>query len=318
MDSIALQTEVRTALSLSDELGRHEHALGNDSLAGHLAAVRSLLVGLERQAGRPAAPSPADVERLDLAIAKLRERALEVPMPLRPRLGQLLAALDRIVFAEARPTEQVPAKPLLGVLPLARVVPQDAHSVLDYAAAAAYFASAKLARTARGRFVGAMLGAKVTGVSAITDYRLSLAKVVPIEAHEGFDYIGSASAIAAPFVLGYVRKDPVASLLQIGAGIATLMASLVTDYRADKGIGRALRSRGGPGRFRKARRKAPVAEAAIVRRLPDSEPGPFLASFDEPRRVSEVQRPLEGLAGPSYLPDLESLDAWEEPVSSRG
>lgn len=242
-------------------------------------------------------------------------------MPLRPRLGQLLAALDRIVFAESRPTEQIPAKPLLGVLPLARVVPQDAHSVLDYAAAAAYFASAKLARTTRGRVVGAMLGAKVTGVSALTDYRLSLAKVVPIELHESFDYLGSASAIAAPFALGYVRKDPLAALLQVGAGVATFLASLFTDYRADKGIGRALRSRGGPGRYRRARRiaaKQPVAKAAIVRRLPDSEPEPFLASFEEPRRVSEVQRPLEGLAGPSYIPDLESIDSWDEPVSSRG
>lgn len=312
MDSIALQTEVRNALSLSDELGRHEHALGNDSLAGHLAAVRSLLGGLERQAGRPAAPSPVDVERLDVAIAKLRERAPEVPAPLRPRLGQLLAALDRVAFAEARPTEQIPSKALLGVLPLARVVPQDAHSILDYAAAAAYFASAKLARTTRGQLVGTMLGAKVTGVSALTDYRLSLAKVVSIEAHAAFDYASSASAIAAPFVLGYVRKDPVASLLQIGTGIATMIASLFTDYRADKGIGRALRSRGGPGRYRKARRvvKKAVAPVAILRTLPEPEP--------EPIRVSEVQRPLEGLSGPSYIPELESIDEWgDEPVSSR-
>lgn len=318
MDSIALQTEVRNALSLSDELGRHEHALGNDSLAGHLAAVRSLLGGLERQAGRPAAPSPVDVERLDVAIAKLRERAPEVPAPLRPRLGQLLAALDRVVFAESRPTEQIPSKPLLGVLPLARVVPQDVHSILDYASAAAYFASAKLARTTRGQLVGAMLGAKVAGVSAVTDYRLSLAKVVSIEAHEGFDYIGSATAITAPFVLGYVRKDPITSLIQIGTGIATMLASLFTDYRADKGIGRALRSRGGPGRYRKARRvaKKPVAPVAILRSLPESEP--VLATAGEPVRVAEVQRPLEGLSGPSFLPSLENIEEWgDEPVSSR-
>lgn len=322
MDAIALHLEVRNALSLSDELGRHEHALGNDSLAGHLAAVRSLLGEIERDLGRSyearVVASPATIARLASCLATLRRRDGEIPAPLKPRVGQLLAALDRVVFAESRPGEQVPAKVLFDTLPLARVVPQDVHAILDYVAAAGYLASAKVARTTRARVVGAMLGAKVGGVSAITDYRLSAAKIVPIELHECFDYVSGASAIAAPFVLGYVRKDPIAALLQIGAGLGTMLASLFTDYRADKGVGRALRSKGGPARYRKARRHEPkpartpekptVADAAIVKSI--SRPIPVAL---DPRRVPEVQRPLEGLAGPSALPSLDDL--FDEPVS---
>ena len=49
MDVIALHLEVRNALSLADELGRHEHALGNDVLAGQLADSRRRLEELDAQ-----------------------------------------------------------------------------------------------------------------------------------------------------------------------------------------------------------------------------------------------------------------------------
>jgi len=323
MDAIALHLEVRNALSLSDELGRHQHALGNDSLAGHLAAVRSLLSEIERDIGRShearVVASPATIERLEHCIAKLRDRDGEVPAPLKPRVGQLLAALDRVVFAESRPGEQVPAKPLFDTLPLARVVPQDVHSILDYVAAAGYAASAIVARTTRARVVGTLLGAQVAVVSAATDYKLSATRVVPVELHECFDYVSGVSAVAAPFVLGYLRKDPLAALLQIGAGLTTIVASLFTDYRADKGVGRALRSRGGPARYRKARRHmqkepareaAPIAPVVVLKNLPRATSATL-----EPRRVAEVQRPLEGLSGPSAIPGLEDYEVWEEPIS---
>ena len=54
------------------------------------------------------------------------------------------------------------------------------------------------------------------------------------------------TAIAAPFVLGYAKKDPLAALLHVGLGLGTLVTSLLTDYRADKGVAWPMRSRGGP------------------------------------------------------------------------
>lgn len=279
MDAFTLHLELRNALSLSDELGRHEHAIGNDSLAGQLAALRTALGELEREAGRSheaqVPPNPTLIERLERGLGVLRDRLEEVPATLRPRLGQLLASVERIIFVELRPRAPIPSKPLLGALPLKRVIPQDVHSVMDYLVAGAYFVSASLAKTKRARAVGLLLGANVGGVSLLTDYKLSAAKVIPIEVHEVLDHASGAQAAAAPFLLGYAKKDRVAAAIQIVAGLGTILASLFTDYRASRGVGWAIRSRGGPlaGRFKKA-------------------------------RVPEAQRPLEGLANPSVLPRL--------------
>jgi hypothetical protein len=282
MDATALHLEIRNALSLSDELGRHEHALGNDSLAWHLAAVRTALSDLERDLGRSHErawqATPIQIEKLERVLAVLQDRSEEIPATLRPRVGQLLAALERVVYAEQRPLSAVPAKPLFGVLPLKRVIPQDVHSVMDYLSAGAYLASSKLARTARGRAVGVFLGGNVGAVSLMTDYRLSATKLIPIELHELLDHASGGTAVMAPFVLGYVRKDPIAAAIQIMTGLGTIVASLFTDYRAERGVSRALRSRGGP-EARAARRTKVV-------------------------RVPEAQRPLEGLASPSYLPPM--------------
>jgi hypothetical protein len=166
------------------------------------------------------------------------------------------------------------------VLPLARVIPQDVHSIGDYLMSAAYFASAVVARTRRARSMGLLLGCGVAGVSLTTDYRLSLMKLLPIETHEVLDHVSGLKAASAPFALGYINKDPIASAIQIAAGLGTIALSLVTDYRADRGVTYSRRSKGGPSPRRD--------------RLPKNVRN----------RVREVQRPLEGFAGPSYLPSL--------------
>ena len=151
MDAIALHLELRNAITLSDELGRHEHALGDDELAGHLAAVRTTLGELERVVGRSherqVSPKPTLIDRLETSRRILRDRLEEIPVSLRSRVAVLMASLERIIFAELRPSSPVPAKPVLGGLPLRRVVPQLVHSLADYVAAIALLASAKLAKT---------------------------------------------------------------------------------------------------------------------------------------------------------------------------
>lgn len=250
MDPTSLHLEIRNALSISDELSRYEHALGNDRLAAHLASMRTALGDLERMAGRTHAdaghPSSLLVEALERGVHELGERLDEVPYFLVPRVRSLIGYGDRIVFAYRNPDARVPARVVAGVLPLARVIPQDVHSVGDYSAAALYALSAKLARTSRARIVGAGLAGSVAGVSLVTDYRLSAVKILPIETHEKLDWATGLGAIAAPFLLGYVRKDPIASVIQIAAGLTTCVLSLFTDYRAEKGRTSPRRSKGGP------------------------------------------------------------------------
>ena len=159
MDRSALHLEVRNALSVSDELSRHEHSLGQDELAGCLAALRSSLGDLERQVGRShadaSAPEPATIEAVERALQALIIRREEVPRTLRARTEQLLASAERVSIALWNPTERVPSKPVLGGLPLARWVPQDVHSMLDYVHAAGFLVSAKLARTGSSALPGA-------------------------------------------------------------------------------------------------------------------------------------------------------------------
>jgi hypothetical protein len=85
-------------------------------------------------------------------------------------------------------------------------------------------------------------------------------------------------------MLGYVKKDPIASIIQIAAGLGTIALSLFTDYRADRGVTASRRSKGGPSPRRD--------------RLPKKVRN----------RVPEIQRPLEGFAGPSYLPSLTTAE----------
>lgn len=285
MDRTALHLEIRNALSLSDELSRYEHALGNDELTAHLSALRSSLDELERHMGRSheaALPLPGHeiVEAVERAGSVLRSRRDEIPTALRPRLAALVASAERISFGLSRPYARVPSKPLLGALPLARVVPQDVHSVLDYLSGAALMVSAKVARTPRARAVGMTLAAADTGVSMLTDYRLSVAKLIPIEVHEVADHMTGLSCVAAPFVLGYARKDPVAAAIQVATGLGMIVASLFTDYRASKGVTFPMRSKGGPD----------AIDAEIPR-----------------ERLPEVQRPLEGLssAQTDWQPDVQ-------------
>lgn len=127
-----------------------------------------------------------------------------------------------------------PSRPLLG-LPLARVIPQDVHSVMDYANGVAVGSGAFMADCDPvARTVSIALASSVAMVSALTDYRLSAAKVIPIEAHEAIDHLWGVAAIAAPFVFGYWKRSPRVALMHVMSGAGTILASLFTDYRAYK------------------------------------------------------------------------------------
>lgn len=142
--------------------------------------------------------------------------------------------LDDMKTAVARPG--LPSRPLFGALPLRRVVPQDVHSVMDYAGGLTLIAAGLAASSKFARNVGIGLGAAVIGTSLMTDYRLSAAKVVPIEAHEVADYSVAIAAMSAPFFGSF--RGTLARWLHFGVGLSTLVASLFTDYRAERGVGR--------------------------------------------------------------------------------
>jgi hypothetical protein len=129
----------------------------------------------------------------------------------------------------------IPSEPLFGRLPLARAIPQDVHSVLDYAGAATLFFAGLSARSPAARATGITLGLADAATSFMTDYRLSGPKLIPIEVHETLDYVVGISALLAPLWLGKRRGDRTARLLHVLVGASVILVSMVTDYRARRG-----------------------------------------------------------------------------------
>lgn len=151
-------------------------------------------------------------------------RALDHALPTVP--------LESVSVTDRPLSHGEPAKPLLGVLPLARWIPMDLHAMADYANGVLAGSGALITRDPAARTASLVLAVAVTGVSAITDYRLSIAKVVPIEAHEAIDHLWGIAAIAAPFVFGYWKRSPRVAMTHVIVGAGTILASLFTDYRA--------------------------------------------------------------------------------------
>jgi hypothetical protein len=129
-----------------------------------------------------------------------------------------------------------PAEPLLKVLPIKRWIPQDIHSVMDYVDGLSAGSGALMAddEDPVAFWTSIALAGSAIGVSAMTDYRLSLAKVIPIRVHEAIDYAWGMSCIAAPFALGYWKSSPRTALTHVMVGAGTILASMFTDYRSYK------------------------------------------------------------------------------------
>jgi hypothetical protein len=243
MASLTMQRDVREAINRADELSRSAHENQHEPVAQVLDSIRTALIHADEAlgGGRSALPIVPDMIRLldeltsyaDRVGPELRVRYHEGIGSFRALVGRMERDLDAV-----SPSLELPAKPLLGVLPLARIIPQDIHSMMDYAAAGTCLGTAMWADTTGARVAGAMLGASGLCVSALTDYRLSAAKIIPIEAHEAIDHVWGLATMAAPFVLGYWKKDPAVAAIHVLTGASTILASLFTDYRAAEGVGR--------------------------------------------------------------------------------
>jgi len=169
---------------------------------------------------------PVDDELQQNPLLQSSEEALDKARGFFQRIESRLAMMD----VNPRSSHQ-----LLGVLPIRRVIPQDVHSMLDYSGSLTHVLGT-IGAGPNAMLAGAVLAAAGASVSMCTDYRLSVAKLIPIEVHEVIDYVWGAAAIAAPFALGYFKKDKVASFLHIGTGVLTIVASMFTDYRAARGV----------------------------------------------------------------------------------
>lgn len=137
--------------------------------------------------------------------------------------------------SRAQLSSGIPSAPIAG-LPLRRVIPMDLHSVIDYGGGLGLLLAGAFAGTTRARSLFNVLGMATIGVSLLTDYKLSLAKVVPIEVHEVADHGVGLAASIGPFALGFAKREPLISTFAVMLGASQVFASLITDYRARTGV----------------------------------------------------------------------------------
>ena len=104
------------------------------------------------------------------------------------------------------------------------------HGMIDYttsAAVAAAPAMMKMPKPATALFE--TLAATYTGISAFTDYPLSVTRAIPFKAHGAAELISAIALPAMPWVLGF-SKHRAARNLCFGLAAVTLVVAALTDW----------------------------------------------------------------------------------------
>jgi SPW repeat len=109
-----------------------------------------------------------------------------------------------------------------------RIIPTRIHGILDYASGLLLLLAPYIFNFADGtaaQYVPQAIGAGVLLMSLVTDYELSLAKLVPMPAHLAVDVAGGVLLAASPWLFGFADRvywpHLVLGLAEIGAGLMT-------------------------------------------------------------------------------------------------
>ena len=109
-----------------------------------------------------------------------------------------------------------------------RFIPTYAHAAVDYLVGLILIMAPFVlgfADNGPAQWVPMALGAAILIMSLITNYELSLAKVIPMPLHLGVDAVGGLLLAASPWLFGFADQVFWPHLL---FGLFSVMASLVT------------------------------------------------------------------------------------------
>ena len=115
-----------------------------------------------------------------------------------------------------------------------RVIPTQAHAVLDYVTGGALVAAPRLlglSGTTAGKVL-ALAGGIATAQSLMTDYELGLVKVIPMRAHLTLDALSGAMVAASPWLFGFANSGGKRYWLpHVLVGANEIMAAALTKTR---------------------------------------------------------------------------------------
>jgi hypothetical protein len=122
-----------------------------------------------------------------------------------------------------------------------RFIPTRIHGVIDYLTGLVLIVAPFVFGFADGgaaQWVPIILGAAILLMSIMTDYELSLAKVIPMPLHLGVDAAGGLLLAASPWLFGFADQvfwpHLIIGLMEIGVSLMTR----TTPDTADVGISR--------------------------------------------------------------------------------
>ena len=108
------------------------------------------------------------------------------------------------------------------------------HGVLDYATSAAVAVAPRAMNFPKpARLLFESLAASYTGLSATTDYPLSLKRLVPFKAHGATELVIAAALPIMPFALGFADHRAARNLC-FGLTAMTLVVASLTDWSGAK------------------------------------------------------------------------------------
>ena len=113
-----------------------------------------------------------------------------------------------------------------------RPITPTIHGVLDYSTALAVAAAPRALNFPRSaRMACDTLAASYTGLSAATDYPLSVKRAVPFKAHGATELAIGALLPALPWALGF-SNHKAATRFFLGLTAVTLVVAALTDWNA--------------------------------------------------------------------------------------
>ncbi len=109
-----------------------------------------------------------------------------------------------------------------------RFIPTRVHGMLDYASGLLLIVAPYLFGFANGgaaQWVPMIVGAAILLMSLITDYELSLTRIIPMPVHLGMDVAGGLLLLASPWLFGFADQvrwpHVILGIMEIGAGLMT-------------------------------------------------------------------------------------------------
>jgi hypothetical protein len=114
-----------------------------------------------------------------------------------------------------------------------RVIPTQAHAVLDYLTGGTLVAAPRLlglSGTTAGKVLQ-MAGGIATAQSLMTDYELGLVKVIPMRAHLTLDAVSGAMVAASPWLFGFANNGTRYWLPHAIVGTTEILAAATTRIR---------------------------------------------------------------------------------------